>query len=53
VSALRMSIESGFFSYPYLSRDPQLNNLRNEPEFDQILNAARQRHEAFKRAFFQ
>ena len=51
--ALRMSIESGFFSYPYLSRDPLLNDLRHEPEFDQILNTARQRHEAFKRAFFQ
>ncbi len=51
--ALRMSVESGFFSYPYLSRDPLLNDLRGEPEFDQILNTARQRHEAFKRAFFQ
>ena len=51
--ALRMSVESGFFSYPYLSKDPLLNDLRREPEFDQTLNAARQRHEAFKSAFFQ
>jgi DNA-binding winged helix-turn-helix (wHTH) protein/TolB-like protein len=51
--ALRMSVESGFFSYPYLSKDPLLNDLRREPEFDQTLNTARQRHEAFKRAFFQ
>jgi len=51
--ALHMSVESGFFSYPYLSKDPLLNDLRREPEFDQTLNTARQRHEAFKRAFFQ
>ena len=51
--ALRMSVESGFFSYPYLSKDPLLNDLRSEPEFDQTLNTARQRHEAFKSAFFK
>jgi DNA-binding winged helix-turn-helix (wHTH) protein/TolB-like protein len=51
--ALRTSVESGFFSYPYLSRDPLLNDLRSEPEFDEILQKARQRHEAFKRAFFK
>jgi len=50
---LRTSVESGFFSYPYLSQDPLLNDLRREPEFDQILNTARQRHEAFKSAFFK
>ena len=55
-SALRMlrtSVESGFFSYPYLSRDPLLNELRGEPEFDHILNMARQRYEAFKSSFFR
>jgi DNA-binding winged helix-turn-helix (wHTH) protein/TolB-like protein len=49
---LRTSVESGFFSYPYLSRDPLLNELRGKPEFDQILNIARQRHDAFKSSFF-
>jgi tetratricopeptide (TPR) repeat protein len=51
--ALRMSVESGFFSYPYLSKDPLLNDLRREPDFNQTLNTARQRHEAFKSAFFK
>jgi DNA-binding winged helix-turn-helix (wHTH) protein/TolB-like protein len=51
--ALRMSVESGFFSYPYLAKDPLLNDLRREPEFDQTLNTARQRHDAFKSAFFK
>ncbi len=52
IRVLRMSVESGFFSYPYLSKDPLLNDLHGEPEFDQILNIARLRHEAFKSSFF-
>jgi tetratricopeptide (TPR) repeat protein len=50
--ALRTSVDSGFFSYPYIAKDPLLNDLRSEPEFAQILNAARKRHEAFKSSFF-
>jgi DNA-binding winged helix-turn-helix (wHTH) protein/TolB-like protein len=49
---LRMSVESGFFSYPYLSKDPLLKDLHGRPEFDQILNIAGQRYDAFKRSFF-
>jgi DNA-binding winged helix-turn-helix (wHTH) protein/TolB-like protein/Tfp pilus assembly protein PilF len=55
VSALRMlrrSVESGFFCYPYVATDPLLNGLRSEPELGQILEVARQRHEAFKASFF-
>jgi len=50
---LRLSVESGFFSYPYLSKDPLLNDLRREPEFAAILNTARQRHDAFRSSFFR
>jgi DNA-binding winged helix-turn-helix (wHTH) protein/TolB-like protein len=49
--ALHTSVEFGFFSYPYLVRDPLLNDLHAEPEFDQVLNIARRRHEAFKSSF--
>jgi tetratricopeptide (TPR) repeat protein len=45
---LRTSVESGFFSYPYIAKDALLNNLHSEPEFVQILNIARQRYEAFR-----
>ena len=49
---LRTSVESGFFSYPYIDKDPLLNALHGEPEFAQILNIAHQRHEAFKNLSF-
>jgi DNA-binding winged helix-turn-helix (wHTH) protein/TolB-like protein/Tfp pilus assembly protein PilF len=51
--ALRMSVEAGFFSYPYIDKDPLLNDLHGESEFAQILDIAHQRHEAFKNSFFR
>jgi DNA-binding winged helix-turn-helix (wHTH) protein/TolB-like protein len=54
-SALRVfrhSIENGFFPYPYFLTDPLLDNIRNEPEFSQLMNTARQRHQDFANAFF-
>ena len=55
VSALRTlhrSVDSGFFSYPYIAKDPLLNGIREEPQFQDSLETAHQRHEAFKRSFF-
>jgi serine/threonine protein kinase/TolB-like protein/Tfp pilus assembly protein PilF len=49
---LRHSIGGGFFCYPYFVRDPLLQNIRNEPEFQTLMNEARQRHEQFKARFF-
>jgi serine/threonine protein kinase/TolB-like protein/tetratricopeptide (TPR) repeat protein len=54
-SALRMFrrvIEGGFFPYPYFVRDPLLQNVRNEPEFQRLMNQARERHEQFRARFF-
>jgi DNA-binding winged helix-turn-helix (wHTH) protein/TolB-like protein len=50
---LRASVESGFFSYPYIAKDPLLSDLHSEGDFAQILNTARQRYEAFRRSFFK
>ena len=49
---LRMSIENGFFPYPYFTTDPLLDSLRQEPQFPQLMNIAQQRHEVFKARFF-
>ena len=53
VRVLRRSIENGFFAYPYFAADPLLDGLRREDGFATLMNAARQRHEAFKNKFFQ
>ncbi len=54
-SALRMlrhSIDNGFFPYPYFKTDPLLDRVRSEPQFDELIVRARERHEAFRKAFF-
>jgi eukaryotic-like serine/threonine-protein kinase len=54
-SALRLlkhSIDNGFFPYPYFVSDPLLDNVRAESEFTELLRSARQRHEAFRKAYF-
>jgi DNA-binding winged helix-turn-helix (wHTH) protein/TolB-like protein len=54
-SALRMvrySIDNGFFAYPYFIADPLLENVRREPQFEPLMDSARQRYEAFKSQFF-
>ncbi len=54
-SALRMlkhSIDNGFFPYPYFMSDPFLDGLRAESQFTDLLQNARQRHEAFRKTFF-
>lgn len=49
---LRHSIETGFFCYDYVKSDPLLDIVRAEPEYNRLLEIARDRHERFKRAFF-
>lgn len=49
---LRRSIETGFFCYGYIRSDPLLENLRVEPEWNNLLDIARNRHESFRSTFF-
>jgi serine/threonine protein kinase/tetratricopeptide (TPR) repeat protein len=49
---LRDSIRGGFFPYPYFERDPLLQNLRDEPEFETLMRQALRRHEQFKASLF-
>jgi TolB-like protein/tRNA A-37 threonylcarbamoyl transferase component Bud32 len=49
---LRHSIGGGFFCYPYFLRDPMLESLHDEPEFQTIMKQALRRYEEFKSTFF-
>lgn len=42
------TIEAGFFCYPYFNSDPLLNNIREDREFNLLLNKAREKHILFK-----
>jgi tetratricopeptide (TPR) repeat protein len=45
----RHSVANGFFPYTYFSKDPLMNNVRQQAEFQATLQAAEQRSEAFRR----
>lgn len=49
---LRLSIENGFFAYPYFMTDPLLDSLRSNVEFAGLVKVAEQRHESFQSKFF-
>jgi serine/threonine protein kinase/Flp pilus assembly protein TadD len=47
----RLTIDGGFFCYPYFVSDPLINNIRHDSAFAPLLERARQRHQAFKARF--
>jgi tetratricopeptide (TPR) repeat protein len=49
---LRRAIEGGFFCYPFMLRDEFLDPVRNDPEFQEVLALAKEKHEAFKQKYF-
>ena len=51
LKSLENSIKGGFFSYPYISNDPLLENIRATKEFQTLLADVKIRHEAFNRRF--
>jgi len=49
--ALARCVEEGCFYYPAYAADPWLDSLRAHPEFERILELARERHQAAQAAF--
>ena len=49
---LRVSIENGFFAYAYFERDPLLEGLRRDAEFERLMKTAQERHDKFQKTFF-
>jgi len=46
---LRKAVEGGFFCYPYMARDPDLDPVRSDPRVQEALALAKARHEEFKK----
>jgi hypothetical protein len=49
---LREAIDHNFYCDTCLVRDPLLVSLRGETQYAELVELARQRHEAFRRRFF-
>ena len=50
--ALLKSVETGFFNYLFMLNDTFLDPVRDDPEFKEVLNLAKEKHEAFKKKYF-
>jgi TolB-like protein len=48
IRCLRKAVEGGFFNYPLMSSDKNLDSVREEAAFEEILEDARIKHLAFK-----
>ena len=52
IRTLRKAVSRGFFSYPVFLNDKFLDSVRSEPEFQEVLEEAKIKHEAFGRRYF-
>jgi serine/threonine protein kinase/tetratricopeptide (TPR) repeat protein len=52
IRTLQRAVDGGFFNYPLMLTDSFLDSVRDDPEFQRILDMARAKHEAFKKRFF-
>ena len=52
VRTLKRAVDGGFFNYPTMLTDSFFDSVRDNPEFQRILNTAKAKHEAFKRRLF-
>lgn len=48
IRCLNRAIDEGFFNYPLMSTDSNLDPVRDDPEFQKVLQKAREKHLAFK-----
>ena len=52
IRILRKTVDGGFFSYPVFMNDQFLDPVRDEPEFQSILEEVKIKHEAFGKKYF-
>ena len=52
VRTLKRAVDSGFFNYPFMLTNSLLVSVRDDPEFQRILNTAKAKHETFKKRLF-
>ena len=51
IRALRRAVDGGYFNYPFMLTDFYLDSMRDDPEFQIILEQAKEKHLAFKKRF--
>jgi serine/threonine protein kinase/cytochrome c-type biogenesis protein CcmH/NrfG len=51
VNALKNAINGGFYNYPLMLTDTFFDSVRDDPEFREVLDLAKEKYEAFKKNY--
>jgi len=52
LKALQKAVDRGYFNYPAMLRESNLDSMRDDSEFQKVLEKAKEKHLAFKKRFF-
>jgi len=52
VRTLQRAVDGGFFNYPFMLSDSFLDSVRDDEEFQMILQEAKEKHLSFQKKFF-
>lgn len=52
IRCLQKAVDKGYYNYPFMNADPQLELIRGTQEFNLILEKAKEKHLYFKNKFF-
>lgn len=52
IRSLQRAVDAGYFNYPAMLTNSFLDSMRDEPEFQKIIEKAKKKHLAFKKRFF-
>ncbi len=50
---LQKAVDHGYFNYPLMKNNTLFDFIRNDPEFQKVIQQAKQKHEAFKKKYFE
>lgn len=53
IRTLQRAVDGGYFNYPFMLTDSFFDSVREEPEFQKVLEKAKEKHLAFKKKFFK
>lgn len=51
VRRLQRAVDGGFFNYPFMLEDPFFDSVRDDAEFQSVLQQAKEKHLVFKKRF--
>jgi TolB-like protein len=52
IRSFKRAVDGGYFNYPFMVTDPFFNSMRNNLEYQQILELAKSKHQDFKNKNF-